>query len=332
MANYAQYQIGGNKNGVVYSGCTLSISKQSSLEVEKFTENGQQRNVHYVVKNTAFTFELALVNLQNASCSYEEQKVGQDTLDFNKLSVQAVLLYDCPGTQDKEVGCVKVDPLSYRGVISSSNPLVYQIETVIKILSSQHEDMNFKIKFVAVDSYNRPLVDIPPVYSDSINVISKPGVLQKIRDKQLQVASRTKSKKNKSKSDLTMEALARIERSLTDQQAKIDLLMSERNAVLPKLGKRPPLDSGKDSLTTACLGFLNEVQNIQPCDRPEKIRKVRNSLSQDNLMVMQEFFQDLISPSSTATPCGDYQPSMQMCSLESLDDDLFSILDAVLKS
>lgn len=284
-----------NLNQVGKEGCyQLFITHQHSLQHEQFAENGQQKSVHYVIKNSAFVLEVGLIKSEkkstNCSAFASNSMLASravEQFDFNKITLEASLCYDCP--EEKEVACVKVIPINYRGSVSPTNPMSYKLEVIIKVLSSQHEEMNFKLKLVAVDTKTKlPIPEIPPVYSQPIQVISKPEVLRK---KNQPKAPRGKKK---TKSELILETLARIE-------AEQKLQSNKLNAVIPdqKLSgkKRTAPDTENfpngsvencPSFETAYFQFVAACQRLSKDELPHKIQKVTQNSSDSELAAFQK--------------------------------------------
>jgi len=88
------------------------------------------------------------------------------------------------------------------------------IEVRLKVLSSQHEDMFFRVKFIALDPIGKQEVAASlMVLSAPIKVISKPEQLKKRRPS-----------KKRTLNDALIDSLNRIERRQNDQQKLIDRL------------------------------------------------------------------------------------------------------------
>ena len=317
----------------------LAILRQHSLEVEQFVENGQPKSVHYVIKNSAFVLEVALRGMERVNSTFTGNSpvLDGETLDFNKITLEASLLYDC--RDEKEVACVKVQPLTYRGIVKKSNPSVCYLEATVKVLSSQHEDMNFKLKFIAVDNQTkRPIPEISPVYSEPLQVISKPEVLKKKN----QPRSNT-PRKNKTKSELILETLARIEATQAVQQRQIDnILGGEKPTVtplkqsvlgsgLPKLGKRPlaeTTNTAPKSLEVAYQQLLAAYRATPAEERPAKMQKILSTSTETDVTTWNSIV------GKNESPClSIYQPELALLddtsgtSSISMDpgDDIFSL-------
>jgi len=76
------------------------------------------------------------------------------------------------------VACLKVQPLSYKGIIKEGDSKTCVLELTIGVLSSQHEDMNFKVLIQAVDSTNNNKIANLFICSEPVQVISKPDVFK----------------------------------------------------------------------------------------------------------------------------------------------------------
>ena len=149
---------------------SLAITRQTSLEVENFCQNGQQKKLHYVIKNNPFLIEVAIARNETNGQTVKE-------LDFDDVTLEASLLYDC--NEDKKVACLKVQPLSYKGIIKEGDSKTCVLELTIGVLSSQHEDMNFKILIQAVDANSNSKIANLCICPEPVQVISKPDVLRK---------------------------------------------------------------------------------------------------------------------------------------------------------
>jgi len=233
----------------------LTIIKQQSLESETFTENGVKKSVHYVVKNTGFEF---IIGLEPVDLTQKTE-----SLDFSQVALRASLMYDCK--DDKEVSCVKINPLTYRGVPSTSSTC--RLDAMIKVLSSQHEDMNFCIKFEPVCATSKlPLAGVSAVFSEPIHVISKPGVLKNLH----KASEKGPSTRNKTKAQQTLDAVSRIELQLQQQRSLLDQVLA--NSQLGKRQRRD--DTDRDPFTDACYQLLQEFQKLPQDERPNKLRRV----------------------------------------------------------
>eukprot|EP00026_Physarum_polycephalum_P007920 Phypoly_transcript_07991.p1 GENE.Phypoly_transcript_07991~~Phypoly_transcript_07991.p1 ORF type:complete len:371 (+),score=73.85 Phypoly_transcript_07991:117-1229(+) len=169
----------------------LIIAEQTCLLEEKFSKNGVQKNVHVVVKNTPFTITLALLDKQS--------------INFNQFSADVQLVYDCPTL--KEVDFVKLKPMEFKLKPSDEGDQL-AVELRIKVLTSQLEDMFFRVRMAVIDP--RTQQEVSPqyiVFSHPIRVVSKPD----------QVKKKIKKRK-RAPTDNLMDTLTRIEAQQKEQQ------------------------------------------------------------------------------------------------------------------
>jgi hypothetical protein len=137
--------------------------KQSSLATENSFKNGIQKTVHIVVKNQPFVVSLGLAG--NAT--------------FGESSkIDCRLVYDSESL--KEVDFVKKSPMECK-IVQTESPAQINVELKMKVLTSQLEDMLFRIRFTVLDSETlRPLT----VLTEPIKVVSKPEQAKKNSKKQ----------------------------------------------------------------------------------------------------------------------------------------------------
>jgi len=267
---------------------TLAITRQTSLEVENFCQNGQQKRLHYVIKNNPFLIEVEIER--------SETNVHVKELDFESVTLEASLLYDCG--EDKKVACLKVQPLSYKGIIKEGDSKTCVLELTIGVLSSQHEDMNFKVLIQAVDTSANTKIHNLCISSEPIQVISKPDVLRK---KKLPSTPR-KATANTAIMDKLYsieQALARIEQSTSNHSPTAT--PSANSSDLPIVRTEKSL-GGKRKLTpqenfeSAFFTLLEAHANLPQSDRPLKIQKLIGDCSSSQ----KSTFEEIISSASTA--------------------------------
>lgn len=269
---------------------SLAITRQTSLEVEIFCQNGQQKKLHYVIKNNPFLIEVALVRNEPTAQTVKE-------LDFENVTLEASLLYDC--TEDKKVACLKVQPLSYKGINKEGDSKTCVLELTIGVLSSQHEDMNFKVLIQALDSTTNTKIANLCVCSEPVQVISKPDVLRK---KKLPTAPR-KSTANTAimdKLSALEQSLARIEQSTSTLSNNPSVSISS-NPSSPVVKPEKSL-CGKRKLTpletfeSAFFALLDAHSNLAQSDRPLKLQKVLGDCSPSQ----KTNFEELVTNATTA--------------------------------
>jgi len=144
-------------------GAVPVLLAQTSSAQEKFSSNGVQKVVHNVIKNHPFTLRVGLNS--------------DSTLNFNQLTPEAHLVYDAEGPE-KEVDFVKSKPLEYFTHTNDKGDQLF-VQIRIKVLSSQHEDMFFRVKVINFLNSTKELIPNMTIYSQPIKVISKPDQIKK---------------------------------------------------------------------------------------------------------------------------------------------------------
>lgn len=210
----------------------LTLIRQTSPQQEKVSKNGIQKNVHVVVKNTPFLLQIGLSSplLLNSA-----------VIDFKQLVLDIQLIYDNEFL--KPVGFVKTKPCDLKSTVNERGDQV-SVNAKIKVLTSQHEDMFFRIKVRALEpktkrEFNPPL----EVISAPIKVISKPKQMKK-----------RKATKRRSLNDMLVETVQRIESQQEAQQEALEQLIRSKKR------KATELRSGKDFKTPH--NFSSSVANV----------------------------------------------------------------------
>ena len=129
-------------NTPVPANSPLLILRQNSLTVEQIYKNGISKKVHVVVKNHPFLIQVGLSTTQ-----WEGQRI-----DFNRCPLEARLVYD--NDCFKEVGFVKLKPIEFKAHVNERGDQA-TLELRPKVLTSQLEDMLFKVKIVALDNVTK---------------------------------------------------------------------------------------------------------------------------------------------------------------------------------
>jgi len=259
----------------------LVITKQTCLTEQTYTANGIQKNVHVIIKNNSFHVEVALAG----NLSHER------FANFHQMSIEASLLYDTPDNSRKEVMFIKVKPLEYSGRIDDKDATKFQLEISVKILSSQHEDSLFRVLLKAVDpATGKPIPGLEATTKELLS-ISKPEVVRKMNEPR---------QKKRTRDDVLMEALTRIESKLEGHQQAIDSLLRERSPVikaelpspsLPVVQSKVP--SKSDDLVTAVRHVISAFHSLESEDRPEKVRKLKEAMTPQESDTLLEIFEKL---------------------------------------
>lgn len=206
----------------------LAVTKQTCLTEQTYTSNGIQKNVHVIIKNNPFHVEVALAG------NLTQERVA----NFHQMSIEASLLYDTPDNSRKEVMYIKVKPLEYSGRVDDKDATKFQLEVAVKILSSQHEDSLFKVLLRAVDpATGKPIPGLEATTKEILS-ISKPEVVRKMNEPR---------QKKRTRDDVLLEALSRIESKLEGHQQAIDsLLLRERPSIKAELPSPPVVQTKID--------------------------------------------------------------------------------------
>jgi len=257
----------------------LVILEHTSQAEEKYVRNGDQKNVHVVVKNTPFFIKVGLTPTLPG-------------IDFNLVTVEAQLMYDCEG--DRFVDFVKNKPLEYKGTINDKAD-VMTLEIRLKKLSSHLEDMFFKIRLKGVDSYTKEAIPSLSITTQPIKVVSKPEQVARIKEgqsgqKPVNPATRTKKR---SLNELMYETMQKIEKQQQEHQALLQQLATSTttNAAAVPTGtsdKKLKVVDG-DPLENALHNLLASYQHTDPTERPIKIRKLVRKAAAKEVDALSEF-------------------------------------------
>jgi len=254
----------------------ISLGHKTHSE-ESVSKNGIQRTVLIVVKNSPFHFQMGVTS-------------GSSKIDFNQIAFESFLVYDCDG--NKEVDYVKVKPIEFKPT-PSENGQNLEVELRIKVLTSQHEDMLFKVKIQGFHPITREEIPGMCLLTPAIKVISKPEQLKK----------RQPSKK-RTLTDLLVDTVNRIEKKQEDQQRLIERMLSQQSQplVVPAqvVDKRQKVDDTPASFweelpekneakakelpefEESFVHLLKAYTAMKAEEKPETIRKlIRNSSGRD---------------------------------------------------
>jgi len=209
-------------------------------------------------------------------------------------------MYDCE--EDKFVDFVKHKPLEYKGHISEKGDRT-TIEVRIKVLTSQLEDMFFKLRVKGVDANTKESIPGLVVTTQPIKVVSKQEQISRIKNKQLPTPTQNRSSspsRKRTQNQLVSEVLQRIEQQQTDSHNLLKKLVEERSgsstpsSIAPlsfpaKLLQNLPQPT---ELESAFQNFLSVFKSVDPNERPKKIRKlVRECTTKDSDSLLE--FMDL---------------------------------------
>jgi len=237
----------------------LVIISQGDVSSEHFSKNGVTKQVHVVVKNLVFNMEVS------------------SSMDLSKCNLEARLLYDFDREEDAknalEVSYVKNEPLEYK-VSLTDGGYKASVELRIKVLTSQHEDMLFRVKLSAVDPISGTTFG---VISQPIKVISK---LTQLKGKSANPKEVSPSIKKRTTNDMIASTLTEIHRQLQEQNKYIHIivhkLFSDSMAQPQPRQERDnePLQTLSNIITQHSLGIpsLGESPDFQTDIPPEQIQ------------------------------------------------------------
>lgn len=280
----------------------ITILKQTSPFEERVTRNGIQRDIHVVIKNSPFIVQIGVAK----NCE----------IDLNHVAFEASLLYDTEG--DKEVDFVKVKPIEFKCVPSEAGDQV-AIELRIKVLTSQHEDMFFKVNIQGQDPVTKQDIPNLRVITAPIKVISKPEQLKKRQPPPVS--------KKRTVNDMVVEAVTRIEKQQAEQAMLMEKLLEMANPV----AKRPHHDMSPNSwefalprsttskepedFDTSFMHVLKAFAATDPNHRAEKVRRVVRALSSTDSESFSELVDMLTSEGLGQDPGREARPVMNTPSL-----------------
>jgi hypothetical protein len=134
--------IANTSNTSAIAGPRLVCFKQTSPAEERVGKD--DKKVHVVVKNAPFVMQLGVMN----NAMYNQ------VVNLHHLTFDASLIYDTSSSSnpnlEKKVDFVRVKPLEYKTRIHENGTQV-NLEVRLKVLTSQHEDMFFRVKVQALD-------------------------------------------------------------------------------------------------------------------------------------------------------------------------------------
>jgi hypothetical protein len=261
------------------AGARLVITNQESAEQEAIHKNGENKQLHSVIKNVPFIIDLSL-----------EGDFDRRVINFNNFTLEATLMYDT--CEEKAVHYVSRRPVEYNCTVdkTSAGDKV-RVECILNVLSSQHEGAYFRLRFSAASLAQH-------VLSDPIRVVSKPLQLKKVKEQRKAAAAAasvegktTAASKKRPLSDCNssiQDTLARIE---AQQQAQQTLISSLFQTVMTQLPLTPAAPSAPNTPVSSpyyCAGNPATPSSsaspaaifAQPATPPAKRRRLDNPAAQ----------------------------------------------------
>lgn len=197
----------------------LAILQHKAYAEETVPKNGYQKTVHTILKNSPYQLQIGTT-------------AGLPKVDFTKIAFEAFLLYDC--AELKEVDYVKVKPMDFKAIPLDNGQLL-NVELRIKVLTSQHEDMLYKVKIQGYNPVTREELTSMVVLTPSIRVISKPEQLKTKKEK-IEPKKRTPT-------DPLSATLARIEQTQDEQQELLEQMIDFQSKQIFKRQKKSNQES-----------------------------------------------------------------------------------------
>lgn len=269
------------------TSCCLELVKQSGVHTESFLSHGHETRLHYVIKNQPFEVDVRLLS-------------NDQSVDFASAPPKATLLYHtADGSGDREVTRVRMQPMKYKGVRDPQDPTCCRLNVAISVLSSQHEDMNFKLKVEAVDARTSSPIPGVVLYSEPIQVISKMAVLDgKSGPRGASAAARLVGKK-RARKETAPDVAARLAALEAGQRETLTLLRSLQSSSSPSLNapqsagggmdeREREWADGKERFSALFRQLVQEYASMPGEERPSKVRRTLEECAQEMGGVAEE--------------------------------------------
>ncbi|KYQ92975.1 putative transcriptional regulator [Tieghemostelium lacteum] len=286
----------------------LDLILQTSPFEEKVTRNGLQKLIRVVIKNSPFNVQL---------------KLKKSDIDLNHVAFESTLLYDYDNNEEKEVDFVKCKPVEHKATPNEQGDTI-NVELRIKVLTSQHEDMFFRVKVEGQDPITKEPIKGLFCQTNPIKVISKPEQLKK-----------KQPPKKRTWNDILMESVSKIQHQQNEQQKLIEklidyniktphnilnattlmaqnggsggLLTASGSSILNNNNNNNNLNSGKTEFEDSFKQMMNAYTLLDPRQRAEKVRRVfRNASSRDSETLSELL--DLFITEGVGGPLGTIAP------------------------
>jgi len=266
----------------------LVIIKQNCLSEEIIPNNGEPYTVNVVVKHSPFNVQLTV-----------QHESGCPAYDLSCLSFDVKLIYD--SAEEKEVDRVK--PLEFKVKVDESG-LFVNIECRLKVLTSQLEDMFFRLRFIALDPISKR--EISPqlqVTSAPIKVISKPEQLRKNIPSQKRKANEflsTSLDRIENFNQGNKKLLEQLDQRLT---ALLEVHSQIEGTIKREQEKTQPLPPKELTLEQSFTDLMSTFDSIAP---PVRSKKMRLALEKERMSI--EYITevvDLFSSEGLQRPIGN---------------------------
>jgi len=254
----------------------LVILQHESIGEMNHAKNGVQKSVHVVVKNTPFHITLGFNN------------PSKDT-NFIYLTAEALLMYDCE--EDRFVDFVRDKPLEYKGTMSPAGDTM-KFEIRLKKLSSQLEDMFFKIRFRCVDTNTKQEVPSLEVTSLPIKVVSKPEQAARIIGGEKKGTEKKAPRaKKRTHNEMMYETIQRMEKQQQEQHNMLQAILTQQAPGPFSSAVVPPSKKENDSVVTieqAICNLVSAFDAVPAAERPLKMRRIAEVLPTTTTTTLRE--------------------------------------------
>jgi len=279
----------------------LILLKQTSLCEDQEIKNKSGKIVHVVVKNSPFTLTFGF---NEGNFNSKADGLHSSFWDLHKYNLDVKLLYDA--NLEKEVDFVKDRPFAHKVSLNQSGTKL-TVEVRIKVLTSQLEDMLFRVGIFATDSTSKHHFIS---YSEAVRVISKSDQVKKkqvIPNPSTSLIHPTPKKRDLA--DMLGDSLTQIEARQTEYSNLLRHLceknkkMLETSAIPPKAKKPVNLDF------TSCFSEFLQVFSAIPSheERRTKIRKIM-AMSPSSQVASVAELSDLFMAEGLSRELGDSRP------------------------
>eukprot|EP01117_Protostelium_nocturnum_P004524 TRINITY_DN1633_c0_g1_i2.p1 TRINITY_DN1633_c0_g1~~TRINITY_DN1633_c0_g1_i2.p1 ORF type:complete len:357 (+),score=120.39 TRINITY_DN1633_c0_g1_i2:705-1775(+) len=316
----------------------ISIEKQESLASDSFTKNGVKKQLHIVAKAVPFVLHLASNSFLLHSATISTRLFyDNETKETEEAGTQE--------TASKEVEVLRsVQPMESVSHVSKDGRRA-SVEVKLNILSSQHEGAHFKVLVSVIDPNTK---QTHQVFSHPVRVISKRNQAKKIVSKATSSVSKSVTGDSASSSmepkasstserrepikrsaiDLLAESMVRIERQQQDQSKVLNLLMRKQFAQNGKNeeGENPfqfnsPFGPNMD-FESCFRNFLESWNSVHETERPNKLRRVIQSSTSNEMESLNNFMGHLANVGSDVDPLGAY--SHHVNNYDDFESDIYS--------
>eukprot|EP01116_Phalansterium_solitarium_P018465 TRINITY_DN4890_c0_g1_i1.p1 TRINITY_DN4890_c0_g1~~TRINITY_DN4890_c0_g1_i1.p1 ORF type:complete len:387 (+),score=104.88 TRINITY_DN4890_c0_g1_i1:104-1162(+) len=278
----------------------LSIVDMTSHSSELVHKGGLSKEVKIVVKGSPFHMVLGVVGR---------------AVNFARIQFNASLVYDCEPA--KSVDFVKTSPMEFKYSPNSAGDRL-EVELRIKVLTSQHEDMLFKVHIHGVDPITK--AEFPGLFlvSPPIKVISKPEQLKKRQAPQAHQQQPAPKKQRAvpaaAASDSVADAVQRLEASQLVTNRLLERLLSaaDCNARAAPLKREPT--SPAEEFEAAFLSTFRAFQQLRSDDKADAVRRVMRTAPPSDVDSVAELV-DLVA--SEGLVAGSPSSSLSIASLPS---------------